>query len=109
MDIYETHEKAFSGVSAYVVTDAKGQRVATIAFKFPKDGAGRLWCYLHVLGQEMQRSYASGYGYDKKSAAICKAAYKLEDCPIKTALEKEGGYGWDRYMADAGFNVFQAV
>lgn len=44
--IYDQHRKAFSNVSAYVVM-AGEQRCATIAFKFPKDGAGRLYAYMH--------------------------------------------------------------
>jgi len=108
-DIYELHEKAFSRVSAFIITDAGGERVATIAFKYPSDGAGRLWCYLHIIGQQMVRGYAGGYGYDKRSAAAYSAASKLAECPIKEALTKDGGYGWDRYLMDAGFNVYQAV
>lgn len=52
--IYEQHDAAFSRVSAYVVA-RNGERVATIAFKFPADGAGRLWAYVHWLGLEMVR------------------------------------------------------
>ena len=40
-DIYEQHDKAFSRVSAFVILDSKGERVATVAIKFPADGAGR--------------------------------------------------------------------
>ena len=36
-DIYEKHQNAFANVSAHVIVKG-GERVATIAFKFPKDG-----------------------------------------------------------------------
>src|SRR5574343_355367 len=71
--IYEQYEKAFSNVSAYVILK-DSEYVATVAFKYPNDGAGRLWCYLHVLGLSMVRAYAGGYGYDKASAAFTSAA-----------------------------------
>ena len=60
-DIYEQHKAAFSNVSAFVIVKG-GERVATIAFKFPRDGAGRLFAYVHWLGEEMIRGYASGGG-----------------------------------------------
>lgn len=43
--IYEQHEKAFTSVQAFVIAK-NGERVATIAFKFPRDGAGRLYAYI---------------------------------------------------------------
>lgn len=78
-DIYQQHDKAFANVAAYVLVDGIGNRVATVAFKFPRDGAGRLWCYLHVVGLEMVRGHARGFGYDKRSAAIEAAAKRLPD------------------------------
>lgn len=66
--IYDQHRAAFDSTSAYVIAK-NGRRVGTIAFKFPRDGAGRLYCYLHVLGVEMVRDFAAGGGYDKKTAA----------------------------------------
>jgi hypothetical protein len=124
-NIYAQHEAAFSNVSAYVITDEAGNRVATIAFKFPRDGAGRLWCYLHIIGIEMARGYAGGYGYDKKSAASASAAQKIgrysdEDCKkyevnnvardaIVEALDHYGGENFDTRIRNAGFYIFQAV
>lgn len=72
--IYEQHDVAFKHVSAYVVTDAKGAFIAKVAFKYPRDGAGRIYCYLHVIGTRMARGSATGYGYDKKTAAASSAA-----------------------------------
>lgn len=117
-NIYDHHDKAFSAVSAFVVV-RNNKRVATVAFKFPNDGAGRLWCYLHIMGAPMARGFAGGYGYDKRSAAIEDAAHKhSEDAypedlatikAIKSALSDIGGNSWDSALRDAGFEVWQAV
>lgn len=76
--IYEQHDAAFNLVSAYVLMRGK-TKVATIALKYPKDGAGRLYCYFHVLGCEMVRGHSSGCGYDKASAAVVDAIGKIEE------------------------------
>ena len=123
-DIYDQHNKAFARVSAFVILK-NGERVATIAFKFPADGAGRLWCYVHWLGWPMVRGYADGYGYDKRSAAVANAVNKMAVMPaspdqardmkrdgqpaFEAALAKDDGHGWERHLRDAGFAVFQAV
>ena len=131
-NIYDQHRAAFSNVSAYVVVkDGKG--VATIAFKFPRDGAGRLYCYLHFIGVEMVRDYAGGGGYDKRSAAVTRAALKIKQDPLpntvagqqwaevahlaeaeclqkfKAALVNIGGKNWSDALRDAGYQVLQAV
>lgn len=41
-NIYDQHDAAFGGVSAYVICDAFGDRIGTVALKFPRDGAARL-------------------------------------------------------------------
>lgn len=123
-DIYEQHRAAFRQVSAYVVCD-NGERVATIAFKFPADGAGRLYAYAHWFGLEMTRGHAGGGGYDKQSAALSGAARKaIEDYgrahePATQAIERrrqfflailrDAGLSWDRELRERGFTVFQAV
>jgi hypothetical protein len=121
-DIYRQHDAAFSSVSAFVILAGDNSRAATIAFKFPRDGAGRLYCYLHVFGVAMVRGFAAGGGYDKKTAAAAHAAEKLStdglhNYPetkahieaIRKALEKDGGYDWSRELENAGFKVMQAV
>lgn len=122
--IYDQHDAAFTSVSAYVIAK-DGERVATIAFKFPRDGAGRLYAYVHWLGVEMVRGHAGGYGYDKRSAACSVAAKNLHkvraqqtpdggELPIAgdafvAALSQDDGLGWDRRLRDVGFDVWQAV
>jgi len=93
--------------------------LATIAFKFPRDGAARLWAYVQWSGTEMVRGYADGYGYDKQTAAVESAVAKLALSPteasparreaFQAALSNCGGYGWEQRLRDAGFDVWQAV
>jgi hypothetical protein len=115
--IYDQHDAAFRQVSAFVILKDK-ERVATIAFKFPKDGAGILWAYVHFFGSEMVRGRAGGYGYDKRSAAIEHAAQRMLATPngwqhhqeaFHAAIKDIGGNSWDRALQDAGFTVLQAV
>ncbi len=123
-DIYKLHDAAFANVSAFIVMH-DNERVATIAFKFPRDGAGRLYVYVHWIGNEMVRGYAGGYGYDKRSAACASAARKViaehgrtieEATPDKLArrqfwlaLSRDGGNTWDSELRERGFTVYQAV
>lgn len=130
--IYDQHDKAFAQVSAYVILK-NGERVATIAFKFPRDGAGRLYAYAHFIGVPMVRAFAGGYGYDKRSAAVQSAIGKIEQPPLsdnlaalqwaqmdhiaeaerlaafKAAFDDIGGQDWDTAFRKAGFTVLQAV
>ncbi|MGU3656792.1 hypothetical protein [Methylobacterium fujisawaense] len=125
-NIYDQHAAAFARVSAFVVLD-KGERVATVALKFPADGAGRLFAYVHWLGAPMVRAFAGGGGYDKRSAAVSAAACKIdmsdredlhrddEGAPVTPratfiqALTGRDGQDWTRKLEDAGFVVIQAV
>lgn len=120
-DIYDQHKAAFANVSAYVILDAQGSRVATIAFKFPRDGAGRLYAYVHWFGTSMVRGFASGYGYDKRSAACASAVKRLgaydgseptwrqgyED--FVGALKADDGNTWHMQLEAARFTVLKAV
>ncbi len=127
-DIYDLHKTAFKSVSAYVILK-DGERLATIAFKFPKDGAGRLWCYFHLIGQPMVRAYAGGYGYDKRSAAAsnaidalkldtkdsyvtqeARATYQTEIDALKALLTPQmDSDDWNNVLRKAGYQVLQAV
>ena len=119
--IYDQYAKAFSSVSAYVICK-NGTRIATVAFRFPRDDAGRLRCFAHVVGAPMVRGYATGYGYDKKSAAAESAFARIDvadfmtgdpysdhAATLKAALAANEGYVWYRRIRDAGYDVFQAV
>lgn len=118
-NIYDQHRAAFTNVSAYVIM-LGGEKVATVALKFPRDGAGRLYAYVHWLGAEMVRGFAGGYGYDKRTAAVQSAIAKLphdaqgsicfDDMrAFIAAIDNAGGEYFDRALANAGFTVLQAV
>lgn len=126
--IYDQHKAAFPHVSAYVVLDHKADRVATIAFKYPRDGAGRLYAYVHFFGLEMVRGFATGGGYDKHTAACNVASAKIKALAGRYAQGEEGdrfdratlnrfilalshnnGRTWENHLRQAGFTVLQAV
>ena len=127
-DIYDQHKAAFASVSAYVILRGS-EKVATIAFRYPRDGAGRLYAYVHWLGVPMVRGFAGGYGYDKHSAACADAARKM-NCGVSVksvriippnlidavsfvkfldALSRDDRQYWNRNLELAGFTVLQAV
>lgn len=85
--IYDLFDTAFRYHSASAIFK-DGKHVANLCFKFPRKGAGRLWCYLHVLSLPMVRGYASGYGYDKKSTAFCAAANKAASAKLESWQSK---------------------
>jgi hypothetical protein len=117
-DIYDQHKAAFANVSAYVVVK-DGELVARIAFKFPKDGAGRLFAYVHWLGQPMVRGFAAGGGYDKGSAACASAAAKMLSradagdsqsyAEFRCEMLKDNGATWNDRLRNVGFTVLSAV
>ncbi len=119
-DIYKLHDAAFSRVSAFVILK-DGERVATVAIKYPADGAGRLWAYCHYIGAPMQRAFAGGYGYDKRTPAVAdafhKARFDRDHAPgagraladFKAALQSDSGIYWNNQLEAAGFVVLQAV
>lgn len=118
-DIYEQHTAAFKNISAFVICDKSGNRVATIAFKY----GNAVTCYLHIIGLEMTKGRANGGGYDRKSAAARDAVLKThagsyddikwfgEDRKAITQalIEGDKGGSWDSCLRDAGYVVHQAV
>lgn len=115
MKIYDQHATAFANVSAYIIMK-DGERVATIAIKFPKDGAGRLHAYVHWIGVPMVRGMAGGYGYDKRSAAVREAFRNIDpgartECEAfkTTMLDGPDGMEWPMILSRGGYAVLQAV
>ena len=122
-NIYDQHRATFSQVSAFVILHS-GERVATIAFKFPRDGAGRLYAYVHYIGLTMARGFAGGGGYDKRSASASAASRNItSETPahwppaqadnarafLQALANGDDGHGWEENLRRAGFTVFQAV
>lgn len=122
-EIWDQHRAAFRGITAYVIVGPRGGKIATIALKTSASG-DRVTAYLHVMGVEMVRAYAKGYGFDKHSAAIYSAAERLPDGDrldpprpevteavraIKAAATAYEGSEWERRIREAGFAVFQVI
>ena len=112
--IYDQYNAAFNNVTAYTVL-IKGSVIGKIVFKHPKDGAGRLYCYLHQYGFEMVRGFAGGYGYDKQEASLesCLIDAKkkdINDCPLYNTLAYITGCGqWQNELAQLGYDIYQVV
>ena len=66
---------ALNRAGVYVIHDMKtGKYAGKILFAYPKDGAGilyvSLWDFTPERGRDVQNGRATGYGYDKQSAAL---------------------------------------
>jgi len=119
---YEKKSAAFPLVASFAIIN-NGQPVGTLAYKFPKDGAGRLTCFLHFHGYSMTTGYATGYGYDKKSAALEVAASHadlilvndytkksaIDEFPVIKALQNIGGSDAYTVFKQNGFDLFQTI
>lgn len=111
-NVYSQHRKHTSRVGAYAIL-RDGQHVASVTIAYPKDGAGRLYAYVHWIGTQMVRGYAGGYGYDKRTAAIASAAHALaiEEThaavphAFRLALSKDDGHEWDSQLRSVGYTV----
>lgn len=114
--VYTKHDASFKLVSAGALV-VGGVQVGTISFKFPNDGAGKLFCFLHIFGAPMVVGSASGYGYDKKGAALEKACKSLCDVehasvlryhPALKGLDCDGD-DFQRTLEKAGLTYFRAI
>lgn len=121
--IYDQFNAHTPLISAHAIL-LNGIMVAKIVFKLPKDGAGRLYAYIHWFGVPMVRGSASGYGYDKKSSALSRSPAMEPDhvqngqlVPYQNpaqvkfieALSKDDGYGWDYHLKAVGFTVYTVI
>ena len=122
-NIYDQHRAAFNSVSAFVIMRGRNV-IGNIAFKFPRDGAGRLYAYVHFHGAPMVRGHAGGYGYGKRTAAVEDAFRKIDanvneyasaatrrQCArfVKAISGARDGQDWNRSLEKAGYTVVQAV
>lgn len=118
--VYQKFEASFTNVSAYVILK-EGVHIANITLKYPKDGMGRLQCYIHIFGTEMQNSFSSGYGYDKRSHAIHVTAKKYlnsdeynklrmnEKIFIDLLSSDEADNGWGDVLYSNGFTKINVM
>lgn len=72
--VYDKFDKHFAQTSAWVIVNEQGEQVGKMVAKYPKDGMGKLYLYLHLHGSEMVQVSVSGCGFDKLSVAVQKAA-----------------------------------
>ena len=115
---WQKFDSAFSQVSSYIVLDKETKQViAKIALKYPKDGAGRLTCYMSIIGNELQVGTASGYGYDKPTTAIINASRNqfgnvstVQDSFLTWLSSNTAQSGWQEVINENnGFIVIQAI
>ncbi len=115
IDVYEQHRQAFRDVSAYVVM-RDGDKVATVAFKRTSNGAGKIYCYLHVVGAEMVRAHAWN---DKHTEAMRRAIGLVKPDNEDVRAQQlagafrnavtDNGSNWSQDLSRAGFIIWQAV
>ena len=130
--VYDAHRKAFTNVSAWVILDAQGDKVATVAIKY----GARVTAFTHFLNVPMTRGSAGGGGYDRESAAVQDGFAKAiahdpkavrddwQNRPEYLAMERDAqsaldafrqalnshnGYYWYQNLERAGYRVMQAV
>lgn len=112
--VYEQFDAATRYIGAYAIFKGAWP-VGRVVLKYPKDGAGRLYAYVQVWGAPMVRGWASGYGYDKATAAVASAAIHLDethtdpDTMWKTIGEwrsmRGAGESWDEQLRALGYTV----
>jgi hypothetical protein len=134
-NIYEKHDKAFYGISSYVIAqitaDNTIERLATINFTRNRN-SGNVRCFFHFIGYEMQLGQAGGGGYDKCSAAFLDAVFDhvkvIEALPegeryssnydndvvlskllLACAEEGNGSSHWHNVLRDKGFQLLQTI
>jgi hypothetical protein len=111
-NVYAWHRKHTARTGAYAILQ-DGTHVASITIAYPKEGASRLYAYVHWIGTRMVRGSATGYGYDKRSAAMASAARAMTpaaeyaDIPdaFRLALVAGNAHGWAHMLREAGFTV----
>lgn len=114
--IYAKQETAFKLVSAGALV-VDGVQKGTLAFKYPASGEGALLCFFHIHGTPMVIGKASGYGYDKKSAALekaCKSLCDIEHAEVLAAFPALknlncDGEDFQRTLEKAGLIYFRAI
>lgn len=115
-DVHERFDTATTNIGAYTV-HLGGRYIGRLVFKFPREGAGRVHCFAQVWGLAMERGWAGGGGYDKRSAAARSAVKSItvEDGAdpeatkhLKVWQEQLAGYDgdtWNAALERAGYQV----
>ncbi len=74
---YAKFDRATGHMTAFAVL-RDGAPVGRVVIRPGRDGAARLTAYAQVWGAPMAVGYASGYGYDKRGAALSQALKRLQ-------------------------------
>lgn len=102
--VYDKNQKHFELVSAYAIVNSKGEQVGLMNAKYPKDGVGKLYVYLHLFGSTMKVATASGCGYDKLGAALYKLAKTYPQDQEKELNQDEIDFLQALELCDSGFD-----
>jgi hypothetical protein len=116
--IYTKFDRSFGNVTAQALL-LDGKPVGRIVIKYGNAATA----YVQVWGASMATARATGYGYDKGSAAVMEAIRKLPDAPDPAdTLASEAQWrlrlvadGWDggtRYanvIEAAGFTICNVI
>lgn len=92
---------SWNRAGAYIILK-DGKFTGKIKVSYPKDGAGTLKVFLWDFENELQIGSASGYGYDKLSAA-------LEGMKFKDIVLTDHPQNWTRQLESAGYEIIQAI
>ncbi len=111
--IYRTFDRVTARIRSHAILKC-GEPVGFVLVHYPADGAGRLKAFVHIYGLPMAYGSASGYGYDKATAAVY-AAIKSMDVDrqdIRQVIARllkdtftDGGHDYVRQMEDQGLTL----
>lgn len=104
VSIYDKNAKHFELVRAYAIVNDKGEQVGLMNAKYPKDGMGKLYVYLHLFGSKMKVATASGCGYDKLGSALYKLAKTYSQDQEKELNQDEMDFLQALELCDSGFD-----
>jgi len=111
--LYADIDRHAQRVAAFIVLRG-AEHVGTIRIHYPADGAGRLIAYVVDWTLEKpdamrfdeftrwRRGSASGYGYDKASAAMSGAT-------IAGVTTVDDGHDWRHHFKTGGLTILQAI
>ena len=116
--IYSKFDAAFRNVSAYALI-FDGRNVGRVVVKYGNAATA----YVQIWGAPMATVRATGYGYDKESAAVIDAIKRFDpsEAPAdaagalawmrarSTAEAWRGSTNWRNALAGAGFTVAAVI
>ena len=92
MTKYVTETKAGQAVSAFIILNKKGKQVGKVHAHYANSGKVTVDVWDYSLDESLQQGSASGYGYDKFSAALAGCTIDgvalFDNCGRDAKLEK---------------------